>query len=41
MDQILFYDRLPYNSAITCGLNTFADPHINSQHSSHVAQNDA
>lgn len=41
MEQILFYDGPPYNSAITYWLNTFADPDINSQHISHVAQNDA
>lgn len=28
MDQILFYDGLPHNSAISYWLNTFADPHI-------------
>lgn len=41
MARILFCDGLPYDSAIANWLNAFADPHINSQHISHVAQKDA
>lgn len=41
MARILFRDGPPHNSAIANWLNAFADPHINSQHISHVARNDA